>query len=131
MALRQHTLGVERRLKREQHIQTLFRSGKAFSVFPVRVVWLLTERGAEPAPVRAGFSVSKKKFKLAVHRARVKRLLREAWRLQQHELLSAVPEGRQLHLFLLFTDAALPDYTVVYDALGKAIGRLKTALPNA
>ncbi len=131
MSLHRHTLGAGSRLKREQHIQTLFRSGKAFSVFPVRVVWLLTERGTEPSATRVGFSAPKKKFKRAVHRARIKRLLREAWRLQQHELTAAIPEGKQLQLFLLFTDAALPEYASVYEAVRIVIGRLKEVISHA
>lgn len=131
MPLHRYQLGANSRLKREQHIQTLFRSGKAFSVFPIRIVWLLAERGGEASAIRAGFSAPKKKFKQAVHRNRVKRLLREAWRLQQPELLPAIPEGKSLQLFLLFTDAALPEYVVVHAAVGKAISRLKDAISHA
>ncbi len=125
---KRYTLGSDSRLKREQHIETLFRTGKAFSVFPLRVVWLLQPLGEESSVKRAGFSVPKKKFKRAVDRARIKRLLRESWRLQQHEL--SIPEGQQLHLFLLFTDATLPDYQPVFTAVGKAIAKLKTLLGN-
>lgn len=130
MALR-YTLGSDSRLKREQHIETLFQSGKAFSIYPLRVVWHLVSRGADPSPVKAGFSVSKKKFKRAVDRGRVKRLLRESWRLQQHALLPHIPEGKQLHLFLLFTDATLPTYETVFAATGKAIAKLQKLLADA
>lgn len=130
MALR-YTLRSDSRLKREQHIETLFRTGKAFSVFPVRIIWTLAVRGAASAPTQAGFSVSKKKFKRAVDRGRVKRLLREAWRLQQHELSGFIPEEKQLHLFLIFTDATLPEYQTVYEVVGKGLAKLKKALPDA
>lgn len=126
-----YTLGSESRLKREQHIETLFRTGKAFSVFPVRIIWTLAPRGAEEAPARAGFSVSKKKFKRAVDRGRVKRLLREAWRLQQHEIIPAIPAESQLHLFLIFSDSALPQYGLVHSTVGKGLARLKKALADA
>src|SRR4051812_34461800 len=117
MALR-YTFGSDSRLKREQHIETLFRTGKAFSVYPIRVVWLLVPHNGEASLARVGVSVPKKKFKRAVDRGRIKRLLRESWRLQQHDLLPHIPEGKQLHLFLLFTDVALPDYDVVFAAVG-------------
>ncbi len=129
MALR-YTLGNDRRLKREQHIETLFQKGKAFSVFPVRVVWMLTPRGNETSAFRVGFSSPKKKFKRATDRARVKRLLREAWRLQQHDLASSIPEDKQLHLFLLFTNTALPDYETVSAAVRQVNVKLKTAIQN-
>jgi ribonuclease P protein component len=126
-----YTLGSDSRLKREQHIETLFRTGKAFSVFPLRVLWLLQPKGEERSAIRVGFSAPKKKFKRAVDRGRVKRLLRESWRLQQHELLAQIPEGQQMQLFLLFTDVALPTYEVVYEAVGKAIEKIKKALTDA
>lgn len=126
-----YTLGSDSRLKREQHIEALFRTGKAFSVFPIRVVWALQPRGEEPSPTRAGFSAPKKRFKRSVDRGRVKRLLREAWRLQQPELYELIPEGMQLQVFLLFTDGQLPEYAPVYAAVGKAISKLQKALADA
>jgi len=48
----------------------------------------------------------------------------EAWRLNKHTLYEAMPEGQQLHLFLIFTDTAMPEYEVVKDAVVKGIGRL-------
>lgn len=118
-----YTLGANERLKRMQHIETLFRTGKAFSVFPLRVIYTLVPRGNEEFPCRAGFSVSKKKFKKAVDRNHTKRRMREAWRLQKHEL-TAIPEGQQLHLFLIYTAPTLPDYPVIAAAVGKAISQL-------
>ena len=126
-----YTLGTGERLKREQHIEALFRTGKAFSVFPLRAVWLLAPRGNEPFTVRAGFSAPKKKFGRAADRNRIKRLMREAWRLQRPALDMLIPPDRQLHIFLLFTDKALPEYPVVYAAAGKIMTHLQKALGNA
>ncbi|HEY0075841.1 MAG TPA: hypothetical protein VGB77_17195, partial [Abditibacteriaceae bacterium] len=57
-----YTFSLAERLKRERHIETLFQTGKAFSVFPLRVVWLLVPRGEEEtSAARAGFSAPKKK----------------------------------------------------------------------
>ena len=129
MALR-YTLGSDSRLKREQQIKTLFQTGKAFSIYPIRAVWLLAPRGEEHSPTRIGVSVSKKKFSRAVDRGRIKRLLRESWRLQQHAL-DQIPEGKQLHLFFLFTDSAMPAYDSVFAAVGKAIGKLNKLMADA
>jgi ribonuclease P protein component len=126
-----YTLGAGERLKREQHIEALFRTGKALSVFPLRIIWQLVPKAAEPFTIRAGFSAPKKKFKRATDRNSIKRLLREAWRLQKPALESGIPEGRQLHIFILFTDKALPDYDAVYAAIGKGIVQLQKALAHA
>jgi hypothetical protein len=57
----------------------------------------------------------------------------EAWRLNKHILYPSIPEGRQLHLFLIFTDAAMPAFDVVRDAVVKGIETLssKFQIPNS
>ena len=72
------------RLKSRKQIDLLFAGGKAFSVFPVRTIYRF--HTAEKGSLKAGFTASKKHFKKAVDRNRIKRLLREAYRLQKQEL---------------------------------------------
>jgi len=125
MAIR-YTFKVYERLKREQHINTLFLSGKAFSVFPVRLIYTLVPRtGDALAPAQAGFSVPKKKFRSSVHRHRVRRLMVEAWRLHKHTLYPLIPADKQLHLFFIFTDNRMPDgYEPVKEAIVKGLNKL-------
>ena len=125
-----YTLSAGERLKREQHIKALFQTGKALSVFPVRLLWMLAPPDGAAAS-RAGFSAPKKKFRHATDRNRIKRLLREAWRLQKPVLESAIPAGRQLHLFIMFTDKVLPSYDVVFAAVEKSILKLQNELADA
>ena len=126
-----YTLRAGERLKREQHIEALFRTGKALSVFPVRIVWRLEPVASTPFNILAGFSAPKKKFKRATDRNRIKRQLREAWRLQRPALEPAIPAGRQLHIFILFTDKTLPEYDALYAAIGKAVILLQKTLSDA
>ena len=130
MAVR-YTFTQDERLKREQHIETLFRTGKAFSVFPLRVLWLPLPRAETAAPVQAGFSAPKKKFRRANDRNRVKRLLREAWRLQKNELYETLSPDTGLHLFFIFTATELPEYNTVSEAVKKAIDKLQKAIAVA
>ena len=131
MAIR-YTFKVYERLKREQHISTLFHSGKAFSVFPVRFIYLLLPRtNADNAPVMTGFSVPKKKFRSSVHRHRIRRLLAEAWRLNKHLLYANVAAEKQQHLFLIFTDVKMPEYETVSTAVTKGINNLSETILKA
>jgi ribonuclease P protein component len=68
----------------EIRINKLFSEGKAFISYPVRVVYKQEERAIDMAPVMVMFSVPKRKFKRAVKRNRLKRLMREAYRLNKH-----------------------------------------------
>ena len=65
---------------------------RSFSVFPLRVVYLPVEELEADASIL--ISVSKRRFKRAVKRNRVKRQIREAYRVNKHELLNALAEKK-------------------------------------
>jgi len=65
------------KLKSEKLISKLFLEGKSVSAYPLRMVYLKTTFD-EAVKIKAGVSVSKRNFKKAVDRNRIKRLLREA-----------------------------------------------------
>jgi ribonuclease P protein component len=74
----------EDRLKSRKAIESLFAQGKSFSIFPFRVVW--KHAGTAQPSLQAGFTAGSKHFKKAVERNRIRRLMREAYRLQKAEL---------------------------------------------
>ena len=74
-----HTFGKEEKLKKKNLITELFASGKSTSVFPLKMVFLENDHES-PFKVQAGVSVSKRNFKSAVDRNRIKRLMRESYR---------------------------------------------------
>lgn len=79
------TFGKQEKLKSRKLIEKLFTEGSSVKKFPVRLVFLQTEHTSD-FPVQVGFSVPKRNFKKAVDRNRIKRLLREAYRLQKNSL---------------------------------------------
>lgn len=76
------TLGKQERLKSRKLIERLYKEGNSVKAFPLRMMYLQTEHRSD-FPAQAGFSVPKRNFKKAVSRNRIKRLLRETYRLQK------------------------------------------------
>ena len=96
-------------------IETLFGGGCSQSVaaFPLRAVYMLSERQPNGVPVQLLISVPKKRFKHAVDRNRVKRQVREAFRQHKDLLYSVVPETQRLLLaFIWLSDEHRPSKEV-------------------
>lgn len=80
------------RLNSKNTIEKLFAGeSKSFSIFPLRIVFMPVDK-VEDIQASIMISVSKKKFKRAVKRNRVKRQIREAYRKNKHELLDVLKE---------------------------------------
>jgi ribonuclease P protein component len=118
------TLGKEERLKSRKLIERVFREGKSFALFPFRVFCL---SGGLPPGVflQAGFGAGNRNFKKAVDRNRIKRLTREAYRLQKHLLEEHLREKKQpLAVFFIYVGKELPDYPTVAGKIGLALQKL-------
>lgn len=87
-----NTLGKPERLCSKKQIEKMFSGGsKSFSIYPLRVVFIPADK-REDALASILVSVSKKRFKKAVDRNRIKRQIREAYRRNKHELLRFLNE---------------------------------------
>ena len=118
-----YTLSKEERLKSRKTIEQLFKAGKSFSSFPLKVHWLFTSTPGQF--LQTGFGVSTKNFKKAVDRNRIKRLMREAYRLQKNTLNEKLKKNnRQLVVFFIYVGNELPEYKLVFDKTGTALIRL-------
>src|SRR3954464_8811861 len=99
---KQHTLGRDERLKSRKLIDRVFKEGRAFSVFPFRVIYIFTDN--KEHRLQAGFSASSRNFKKAVDRNRIKRITKEAYRIKKSELVEALTVNDQsVSLFLVYT----------------------------
>ena len=111
-------------------IEQLFSKGSSFSVsaFPLRIVVLETKRVADDIPVQVLISVSKRHFKHAVDRNRVKRQVREAYRHHKQILTEKVQQEQTLAIaFIWLADELFESATVVKSVkklLAKAAERL-------
>lgn len=117
------------RLKSRKQIDLLFADGKAVSVFPVRAIYRFSP--SEESGVWVGVTASKRYFKKAVDRNRIKRLLREAYRLQKEELVNlAKANGKSGHLFFVYTDKTIADFETIKAAMYKCLQRLSKTLQS-
>jgi len=122
------------RLKSRKTIELLFSEGKSFSIFPFRILYCLSPLefttdennvAANNEKLQVGVTVSSRNFKKAVDRNRIKRLMREAWRLQKNELqLSPLLTHQSLKVFLIFTGKELPEHAMIYQKVAAVITRL-------
>lgn len=113
------------KLKSRAELQAIFTTGKSFSVFPIKVFFIEKDSMDNSVPVHAGVGVSSKHFKKAVDRNRIKRLLREAYRLEKQSLHEAlVNQSKTISVFFLYLDKELPDHTLVREKMKEGIEKL-------
>lgn len=80
-----NTFGKHERLTNRRLIERLFASGRAYKLYPLMLLVLPLEDEAD-SEVQLLVSVSKRNFKRAPDRNRLKRLIREGWRCNKHDL---------------------------------------------
>ncbi len=94
------TLSKQERVYKRNIIKLLFEKGNSFLIYPFRVIWIDTETDTN-YPAQFGVSVSKKRYKSAVKRNRIKRLTREGFRLHKHILYSSLSNNSLKRVFML------------------------------
>lgn len=112
-------------MKSRKQIELLFSEGKMLTVYPYRVRYLQYTDGVSGTSLQAGVAVSRKGFKKAVHRNSIKRLTREAYRLQKLPLQQKLTAtGQQLILFFIYTGKEVPEYALVKEKVRLILDKL-------
>jgi ribonuclease P protein component len=121
-------IGKKEKLKSRKQIDTLFATGKSFTVFPIRVTYRFLIAEADPL-AQIGVTVSKRYFKKAVDRNKVKRLLREAYRLQKMELASQLQQSKlKAYVFFIYTDKTIVSFDIFKSAMSSCLRKLQNKL---
>ncbi len=104
------TYNKKEKLKSKKLIDQLFTEGQSVSAYPLRLVYLSTSFD-DAVIAKTGVSVSKRNFKTAVDRNRIKRLLRESYRLNKAVYFNNITT--QYAFMILYIGKDLPTLTLV------------------
>ena len=123
-----HTFRKAERLCSKKRIETLFAGSRAISAYPLRVVF---RKKDEEQPTQLLITVSKRHFKHAVDRNRIKRLVREAYRLNKSLLLdSPSMRDKRLDLAFVWLSDELYDYPTVESRVKNLLQRISESIEN-
>lgn len=93
------------KLKSRKQTQYLFSNGKSIGVFPIKLIYTVETVDTEGL-LQTGVGAPTRTFRKAVQRNRVKRLLREAYRLEKPTFLELFSlEHKRINLFFLYGNA--------------------------
>lgn len=117
------TFSKEERLCSKRLVDDLFRNGSSFLIYPYRVVFVPVEG---PPTVQVLLSVSKRRFKHAVHRNLLKRRMRECYRLQKGERLYPAIQGKPYGLAVAIQYVAKEplDFSFMGDRMAAVLDKL-------
>lgn len=108
----------------EIRVGKLYAEGKAFIVYPLRVVYKVTA-STENVPVKVLVSVPKKRFKHAVDRNRIKRLMRETYRLNKCGLYQlAAEKGVEIQIAFNYVADTEMDFATLNRKMEKALTQI-------
>lgn len=113
------------RLCSQKHIERLFTQGDSFHIYPFRVVWQVREQKTARYLAALMISVPKKRIRKAVGRNRIKRLIRESYRLQKSGFYQELQKmDQEIDLILIYTAQDILTYPVIYHKISVVLKRL-------
>lgn len=113
------------RLKSSLIIKNVVHQRESFFCYPIKCFYHIEETACITPP-KVAMLVSKKRFHHATDRNRVKRLMREAYRLHLPDV--SFPEKYALQLCWMFVGVEMPDYQRIEKAFVDIFHHLETKL---
>ena len=119
------TLNASERLKSRKLMERVFKTGTRWNKFPFRVSFLI-DKDSEDGTIKFGCSAPVRNFKKAVDRNRVKRLMKEAFRLEKHLLAEQLKQkNARLVVFVIYTSPGLPKFETIKTSMNELVLKLK------
>lgn len=94
--------------------------------YPLRAVWRLNPRRSSDAPLCFLVSVPKKRLRHAVDRVAMRRRVREAYRLNRHDV--ALPDGVRIDIAFIYVASGLKPYQSVESAVRRLLEAVATSV---
>jgi len=115
------------RLCLQKDINRLFAAGKTFVSYPLRIIYLpVSTADSAASGLSILVSVPKKRMKHAVKRNRIKRLIRESFRLVKSESTSCIEQkGKQLHIAFIYMRDEMTPFADMEKSVRKALEMIK------
>ncbi|MGB0424197.1 MAG: ribonuclease P protein component [Flavobacteriales bacterium] len=124
------TFKKHERLTHRKVISLTFESGKVVKKFPFILLYRFDMRRSE-SPCQVMMSVGKRNFKKAVDRNRIKRLMKESWRLNKAELYKTIPSSdQQLFVILIYTGKTILTFEETQQKIKEVSVRLSSTLAD-
>lgn len=124
------TFSKNERLCSHTIIELLFAEGTSFVCYPFRVIYLPTQLPHD-VPVQVMFSISKKRFKRAVHRNLLKRRCREAYRLNRKEFMEVQRQSdQQIAFAMVYISSEQLSYSKICKGMIKSLSKLNQQLQH-
>ena len=120
-----HTYPRKEKLKSKKLIEALFIEGRSVKSFPLRLIYMETPLKEEGISHQVSVSVSKRNFKLAVSRNRIKRLMRESYRLHKDHIAI---KGTTFVMLIIYTGREEVSQQQLHKAMVKLIKRFNDAI---
>jgi ribonuclease P protein component len=112
------------RLTNKKRIAQLFSSGLSINAYPLRLIYL-TATADQQSELQFAFTVPKRLFKKAVQRNFLKRKIKEAFRLNKHEIKELVTvQNQSIYGIIIYIDKSPQEYAVIERSMKKLIKKL-------
>lgn len=123
-----NTLDKKDRLYLKKAIDELFANGNSFIAYPIRIVYKIVDKQSVfDRDSELLVSVSKKYHKRANKRNRLKRLMREAYRLNRKKYIESIilnNDNKKLNIAMMYISMDIYDYHIVEKATIKAFNKI-------
>jgi ribonuclease P protein component len=137
----------EDKLKSRKQTQFLFAKGHSMNAFPIKLIYTIEELATlstqlpssyldlqqiqEKGQLQTGVGAPSRTFRKAVMRNRVKRLLREGYRLEKPRFIdTAALQGKRVNLFFLYTDTTVLSQSEIQEKIKQLLERFSEKLKS-